>query len=496
MAGFEGLDTVSPSPAAPGETASSDADAIARLKAVFGAQKQAARTHRVPSVPERQDRLAALAGMVVAHRREIQDAMIADFGVHPRPVTDMTEVLGVAGQATYIRERLPEWAAAQARDVDPALFGTATARIQYEPKGVLGILAPWNFPFLLSLGPLADMLGAGNRVVIKPSEVAPACADLLSDMVARTFDPEQVAVVTGGLGLAKEFPTLRWDHLLYTGNAGVGREVAVAAAGNLVPVTLELGGKNPAVVAPDRVDAETVAQILGSKLVKSGQVCIAPDYCLVPRDAMPEFVALARTFMQDTVPSYAASDDCVGIVSERHTERLLRLRAEAERAGCEVVDLPPGGDAAVPGSRQLPVTLILDPGDDLGIMREELFGPLLPVKPYDSFDDAVAYVNSGEPPLGLYVFSADPELVAETLARTRSGGACVNTCAIQGVLPSLGFGGAGHSGYGRHRGVEGFREFSIARGIVERGEGDLIPAFFPPYAGLGQAVVDAAFGAA
>lgn len=472
--------------------AASDHNAIESLSALFEAQSVAFRQSGPPTVTERQEHLGALAAMVLTNRTRIQDAMVADFAVHPEELTVMTEVLAVAGQASYISQQLPVWALSQERNVDPTLLGSARAQMRYQPKGVLGVMGPWNLPFSLTLGPAADMLGAGNRVIIKPSEVAPTCAELLREMVTATFDTDRLAVVCGDLELAKAFPTLPWGHLLYTGNSTVGRQVAVAAAQNLVPLTLELGGKNPAIVHTDRVNDDTVRHILGNKLVKNGQICIAPDYCLVPRDQVNEFIGRAMVYLQDTVPSYSDSPDCVGIVNERHLQRLARLREEADTRGCQVVTYPADGGVAA-GTRQMPVSLIIDPPDDLAIMREEIFGPILPIKPYDSVDEAIAYVNSGSPPLGLYVFADDASVVDRILDRTTSGGACVNACTIQGAIPSLGFGGAAHSGYGRHRGIEGFREFSHQRAVVTRGESDLIHAFFPPYSGLARSVVDAAF---
>jgi coniferyl-aldehyde dehydrogenase len=473
--------------------ATSDRAAIDTLRRLFEAQQASFNRSATPSVAERQEHLAALAAMVLGNRTRMQEAMVADFAVHPEELTVMTEVLTVAGQASYISEQLPIWAGPQERHVDPALFGSARAEMRYQPKGVLGIMAPWNLPFSLSLGPAADMLGAGNRVIIKPSESAPACAELLKEIVTSSFDSEQLAVVCGGLELAKVFPTMPWGHLLYTGNAAVGSQVAVAAAQNLVPITLELGGKNPAIVHTDGVNDETVSHIIGNKLVKNGQVCIAPDYCLIPRDRVAEFINRARSYLAATVPSYPDSADCVGIVNEHHLRRLTRLRDEAVARGCEIVTFGADGGAAT-GSRQMPLSLVLDPPDDLAMMQEEIFGPLLPVKPYDSIDEAIAYVNSGQPPLGLYVFASDTAIVEQVLDRTISGGACVNTCAIQGAMPSLGFGGAGHSGNGRHRGVEGFREFSHQRAVVVRGDDDVIHAFFPPYSGLARTIVDIALG--
>lgn len=470
-------------------TAADDADggAIAELHRVFEVQRQAYLREPYPALADRKEHLGALAGMMVAHRDDIRAAMSADFAVHPELFTDLVEVLGVAGRAMYALEHLDAWAAEEPRDVEAAFYGTARAAVRQQPKGVIGNVVPWNFPFDLSLGPLVEMLAAGNRVIIKPSDYTPACAELLQRMVSSTFGEDRVAVSVGGLALAKEFPTLRWDHLLYTGSPAIGREIARAAAENLVPVTLELGGKCPAILTEDSVDAKSVRTVVGTKLIKNGQMCISVDYVLVPRPQLEAFVDLARGYVDGELPGYASSADCTGIITERHRDRLQDLLEEARAAGARIEDL--GGEPD-PSTRQLPLSLVIDPPDGLRLMSEEIFGPLLPVVPYDDLDTAIAGINAGERPLGLYVFAQDPEVAEHVLLRTSSGGACVNACASQGALPSLGFGGVGMSGYGRHHGVEGFREFSNPRGVVVRGENDLIDAFLPPYGATAQAIVD------
>jgi coniferyl-aldehyde dehydrogenase len=338
------------------------------------------------------------------------------------------------------------------------------------------------------------MLAAGNRVVIKPSEYTPACAEVLREMVRETFDRDRVDVVVGGLELAKAFTSVRWDHLLYTGSPAIGREIAKAAAEQLVPVTLELGGKCPAILTDDSVDAESVKQVLGTKALKNGQMCITVDYCLVPRERMEDFARLAAEHVRDSMPGFCASDSCTGIITTRHMQRIEALLEDARSHGCDVRELEHAGDPD-PQRRQLPMTLVLDPPDNTGVMREEIFGPILPVKPYDDIAEAIEHVNSGERPLALYVFAKDEDVANDVLRRTTSGGACVNAAAVHGALPSLPFGGIGQSGSGRHHGIEGFREFSNLRGVFVRGEGDMIEAFAPPYGVEAQAVVDAAFSA-
>src|SRR4051812_15091893 len=474
-------------------TTGEDVEAIAELEQIVERQRAAFLADPHPSLEERRALLEALAGMVMGHRTQIEEAMSADFGVHPTVATDLIEVLGVAGRAAYAAERLEQWMAAEPREVDPALFGSGRAFVQPQPKGVVGNIVPWNFPFDLSVGPLVEMLAAGNRVVIKPSEYTPACGELLRDMVRSTFDRDRVDVVVGGLDLAKAFTQVRWDHLLYTGSPAIGREIAKAAAEQLVPVTLELGGKCPAIVTEDSVDAESVKQILGTKTIKNGQMCISVDYCLVPRAHLEDFARLAAERAEEAMAGYCASPSCTGIISARHLERIEGLLDDARSRGCDVRPLEAGGGVA-PEARQLPLSLVIDPPDDLGLMQEEIFGPILPVKAYDDLDEAIAHVNAGERPLALYVFAKDAGVADDVLRRTTSGGACVNAAAAHGALPSLPFGGIGQSGSGRHHGVEGFREFSNLRGVFVRGEGDLIEAFAPPYGPQAQAVVDAAFG--
>ncbi len=475
--------------------ATDDAAAINELYEIVERQRAAFLADPLPSLEQRQGLLGALAGMLMSHRTEIQEALSSDFGVHPALAADLIEVLGPAGRAAYAAEQLASWMAPEPRAADPTLYGSGRAYVQPQPKGVIGNIVPWNFPFDLSLGPLIEMLAAGNRVVIKPSEYTPACGELLREMIHATFERDRVDVVVGGLELARAFTGVRWDHLLYTGSPAIGREIAKAAAEQLVPVTLELGGKCPAILAPDSVDAESVRQVLATKAIKNGQMCISVDYCLVPRAQLEDFAALASTYAHESMPDYCESPSCTGIVSIRHLERMQGLLDEARARGCDVRPLEEAGDFD-PAGRRLPISLVIDPPDDLALMREEIFGPILPIKAYDTLEEAIGVVNAGERPLALYVFAKDEATADEVLRRTTSGGACVNSAAVHGALPSLPFGGTGQSGTGRHHGIEGFREFSNLRSVFVRGEGDLIEAFAPPYGPTAQAIADTAFTSA
>lgn len=482
------------SPSFPVGAVSDDSAAIADLAAAFAAQKKALAANRNPSIDERRERLMALIAMMMANRDRIGEALASDFGAHPKPAADLIEVLGVIGRAQYVLAHFEEWMKPSVRETEPTLHGSAQAFVEYQPKGVIGNIVPWNFPFDLSVGPLTEMLAAGNRVIIKPSEYTPACGELLREIVAEAYDPEMVHVVTGGIELAQAFAGTSWDHLLYTGSPNVGRQVMQSAARNLTPVTLELGGKCPAILTPGSVNSANVESIVGTKIIKNGQMCISVDYALVPRAEVDAFVHEARTFMEKSAPDYARGDEVTGIISPRHLARLTDMIEEARERQARIVTLEQD-DAPDPASRRMPMSLVVDPPLDLRIMQEEIFGPILPVVPYDDLQAAVDAINAGERPLGLYVFGDDEALTRRVIDGTHSGGACINTCALQGALPSLGFGGSGMSGMGRHHGIEGFREFSNQRGVVVRGENDMIAAFYSPYAtaaGLVQAVLEQA----
>lgn len=429
---------------------------------------------------------------MAANRDRIAEALNADFGSHPKGASDLIEVLGVIGRASHVLEHLETWMAASPREMNPAFFGSATAEVRLQPKGVVGNIVPWNFPFDLSVGPMVDMLAAGNRIIVKPSEYTPACAALLREIVAEAFDPTLVYVAVGGVELARSVADLPFDHLLYTGSPGVGGQVMAAAARNLTPVTLELGGKCPALMTPGSVTPANVESIIGTKMVKNGQMCVSVDYCLVPRADLEAFAEIAKGYAATAMPGYAASADCTGIISAPHLDRLTGMLEEARAGQARIVSLEPQGKVA-PDTRHMPMFLVLDPDPDLKVMQEEIFGPILPVVPYDDLDEAIFRINAGDRPLGLYVFGDDPDTVERVIAQTSSGGAAINTCAIQSALPSMGFGGSGMSGFGRHHGFEGFREFSNSRGVVTRGTGDNIACFYAPYA-KAEAMVSAALG--
>ena len=470
-----------------------DTDAIASLQNSFAAHKQAFFKHPFPDLRERRAHLYALADALLGNRARIREALETDFGAHPAAAADLAEIGCPLARTLAAAKHVKRWMRPERRSVDFLSFGTSKAQIAWQPKGVTGIIAPWNFPIDLSFGPLCDMLAAGNRVIIKMSEYAPACAQAVFEIIDETFAADHVAVVNGGVELGRAFAALRWDHLLYTGNPEVGAVVAQAAAANLVPVTLELGGKCPAIFAADSINAAHITRLLGVKLVKNGQMCISIDHCLVPRAQLERFVQLAQPSFSGALKAYSRGADCTGIISARHYQRQQQLLDEARSAGARIVQLDQGGGAD-PATRRLPVSLVIDPDRGLRMMKEEIFGPILPVVPYDSLDDTLAAINRGERPLGLYLYTQDAALVDKVRRETFSGGYAVNVCAAQGAVADMGFGGIGRSGSGRHHGIDGFREFSNPRGMFVMGRGASFDAFIPPYGPRKYRQIEQMFG--
>lgn len=470
-----------------------DRDAIVQLRRQFDAHRRAFLRHPYPSAGERRAHLCALAAALLDNRQRLRDALRADFAVHPDATADLVDIGGPLSRALAAARHLPRWMRPERRRVDRLSFGSSRAYLSWQPKGVAGIIVPWNFPFDLSFGPLCDMLAAGNRVIRKMSEYTPACGQLAAEIVHETFAADHVTVVNGGPELGRAFAALRWDHLLFTGNVEVGRQVAQVAAANLVPVTLELGGKNPAIFAPDAVSAEHVNLALGVKLVNNGQMCVSVDHCLVPRAQLETFVELARAYFAQALRDYSRTPHRPGVISPRHFERQLQLLQEARAASTRIVQLDAEGavDAA---TRRLPVSLLIDPDPGLRLMREEIFGPLLPVIPYDSLDELIESLRRAERPLGLYLYTADAALVERFRRETFSGGFGVNASAAQAALDDLGFGGVGRSGHGRHHGYDGFREFSNPRGMFIKGRGGGFNNFLPPVGPGKQRQIDRLFG--
>jgi coniferyl-aldehyde dehydrogenase len=470
------------------EVGSMDDAAIEELQRVFALQKAAFLRDPYPSAAQRTELMGRVPDMLRKYRQKILQALDADFSGHSHDQGDLLEILGMFDRAKFNIDHVAQWMKPISKASNPITQGNSKAYIKYQPKGVIGNMVSWNFPFDIAVGPMLDQLGAGNRVIIKPSDMSPACGEVLREMCAETFDEDQVAVVNGGLGFARHFPTMAWDHLVYTGSGVVGRQVMTAAAANLVPVTLELGGKCPAIIAPDSVnDARTIATVAGIKVIKRGQMCVTVDYCLVPEQHLKAFTDQLAAYMQAHFAQDNAAPHACGIVSERHVSRLNTLVDQARASGAQVIQI---GHDLTPGARDMPFYLVVNPSDDLALMQQEIFGPILAIKTYRDTLDAIAYINQGDRPLGLYIFAKDRGFIDQVTQKTQSGGVAINTIALQAGQPSMGFGGSGASGMGRHHGEEGFREFSTARGYFERGVGGTIDWIIPPYGAGTRMLID------
>jgi coniferyl-aldehyde dehydrogenase len=457
-----------------------------RMNRLLARQKAAHLRDGAPSARMRVDRLDRCIGLLVSHRDDIAEALNADFGVRPAEATGVTDVAGSIGPLKHARSRLAKWMRPERRATTPAILALlgAKAEVRFQPKGVVGVISPWNFPVNLTFAPLAGILAAGNRAMIKPSEFTPATSELMARMFAEAFDEEEIAVVTGGPETGQGFAGLAFDHLVFTGATSVARHVMRAAAENLVPLTLELGGKSPVVLGRSADLATAADRILAGKTLNAGQICLAPDYVLAPEDKLADFVAAARRSVETMFPTVRDNPDYTAVAADRHYDRLKDYIADARAKGAEIVEINPAlEDFSQQEHRKIPPTLILNPSDDMRVMQEEIFGPILPVKAYAALSDAIGYVNAKARPLAVYYFGADEHERERVIAETTSGGVTVNDVIFHVAQEELPFGGVGPSGMGSYHGVDGFREFSHRKAVYRQIKNDIGPmkALRPPY---------------
>lgn len=423
----------------------------------------------------RRDRLDRLAGLIRSHADRFAAAISSDFGHRSRVETTLLELGVTLSSIRYTRARLGGWMAPSRRDVEPT-FWPGSAYVRREPLGVVGVLSPWNYPLQLVFSPLVDIFAAGNRALIKPSEHAPAFAALLEEVVRDVFTEEEAGVITGGPEVAQAFSRLPFDHLLFTGSTAVGRKVAQAAAEGLVPVTLELGGKSPALLCPSSDIAKAAASIAYGKFVNAGQTCIAPDYVMAPRSRVED---VARAILAETERAYPGlGEDYTSLIHDRAYDRLQEALEEAERSGAQVLRHSFASDRT---RRVFAPAIVIGAPDDCRLMREEIFGPVLPVLAYDSLHEAVSRVRSGDHPLALYVFSQDEAEIDAVLDGTQSGGVTINGTLMHIAQDALPFGGVGASGMGAYHGRAGFDRFTHARAVFRTGFFDPSKLIAPPY---------------
>ncbi len=430
-----------------------------------------------PSLAQRRDALRRVEALLKSGQMRLADAISADFGNRSKPETVLSEIMPGIAAAAHARAKLPGWMRRERRTVG-LNFKPAKNWVEYQPVGVVGVVAPWNYPVFLTVGPLIDVLAAGNRCMIKPSELTPATSALLGELIAARFPAEQVAVVQGDVSVGRAFCTLPFDHLVFTGSTNVGREVMRAAAENLVPVTLELGGKSPVILADDFPLAPAARKIAVGKLFNAGQTCTAPDYVLAPAESAERFAELVIDEAEAMFPAFDGNPDYTAIISDRHFARLGELVAEAEAQGGRVLRhrAPATGNV-----RHFPPTVVLDPPLESRLMREEIFGPVLPVVRSESLDSAIRFVNARPRPLALYLFTKEPATERAILDRTISGGVTVNGTIVHTGQEDLPFGGIGPSGMGAYHGREGFLRFSHARGVHKPGFFSGLEFMRPPH---------------
>ena len=438
--------------------------AQAPLRATLEAQRAAFLRAGAPSFEERRADLTKLADAVARNVDRLAGAISADFGNRSRHETELAEAFPVQAGIRHALRHLRGWMRPKRVSVGLELM-PAGARIQYQPVGVVGIIGPWNYPFQLTIMPLIAALAAGNRAMLKPSELTPRTADFLAEFLAKLFSPDKVATITGGPEVGAAFSRLPFDHLFYTGSTAVGRLVMQAAAENLTPVTLELGGKSPCIIGEDAALPSAVESIVFGKLLNAGQTCIAPDYMFVPKPRLDEFIGLTAQTVQKFYPTLAKNPDYTSIVNDRHYRRIAQYVADAKASGARVVEINPGKEALPPEARKLAPTLVIEPPDDLAVMHEEIFGPVLPIKTYRALDQAIDYINQRPRPLALYYFGADTRKRDEVLNKTVSGGATINATLFHVAVENLPFGGIGASGIGAYHGEFGFQTFSHRRGV-------------------------------
>jgi coniferyl-aldehyde dehydrogenase len=456
-----------------------EAHGAADMAALLARLKAAHRRAGAPSADQRIAMLDRLEEVLVLRKDALCDAVSRDFGCRSRHETLAAEIFVVLSEIKHARAHLRDWMRAETRDVGWQ-FLPASAQVLYQPLGVVGVIAPWNYPVQLALAPLVGALAAGNRVMIKPSELTPETAKAIVDLVAETFAPDQVAVVTGGPEVGEAFSRLPFDHLVFTGSTRVGKVVMRAASENLVPVTLELGGKSPTIVgsgASIRAAAET---IIAGKCFNAGQTCVAPDYVLVPRARMGELVEALTAAVAKMYPTLATNPDYTAIINDRHYARLRGYLDEAKAKGATLVEVNPAKETIDPATRKMAPVLVVDPPEELALMQEELFGPILPIKPYDSLTAAIDYVNDRPRPLALYYMGHAEDEIDRVLSETIAGGVSVNETMFHVGIDDLPFGGVGPSGMGHYHGRDGFETFSKKKPVFRQSRLSATPAFMRP----------------
>ncbi|PSF05190.1 coniferyl-aldehyde dehydrogenase [Marinobacter fuscus] len=447
---------------------------------VFDTQKQAFRNNPMPSLLERKENLNRLKRALLANKDRLVDAIDRDFTCRSKDESLIAEIMPSIQGINYTLKHLSGWMKPSKRHVS-ILFQPASNKVSYQPKGVVGVIVPWNYPLYLAVGPLVASLAAGNRTMIKMSEFTPHTSALFKEIIDSIFAEDLVSVITGEADVAADFSERPFDHLLFTGSTSVGKLVMSAAARNLTPVTLELGGKSPAIISPDVPMADAAERIAFGKAFNAGQTCVAPDYVLCPTDRIQAFVDDFRARFTEMYPGLKDNNDYTAIINERQYERLQSYLEDALAKGAELIELNTANENMKDSTRKLPLTLVLNTTPDMKVMQDEIFGPILPVVGYNSLDEAIHYINDRARPLALYFFGYDKDQQQHVVNNTHSGGMCINDSLMHVAQDDLPFGGVGDSGMGHYHGKEGFLTFSHHRAIFAKQKFNSGKLVYAPY---------------
>ncbi|RON03638.1 coniferyl aldehyde dehydrogenase [Pseudomonas brassicacearum] len=448
---------------------------LSELHALFAAQRQAYAAHPMPPAAQRQQWLKALRELLSDERQALIDAISQDFSNRSADETLLAELMPSLHGIQYASKHLKGWMKASPRKVGIA-FQPASAKVVYQPLGVVGVIVPWNYPLYLAIGPLVGALSAGNRVMLKLSESTPATGQLLKTLLAKVFPEDLVCVVLGEAEVGMAFSKLPFDHLLFTGATSIGKHVMRAAAENLTPVTLELGGKSPAIVSHDVPLKDAAERIAFGKTLNAGQTCVAPDYVLVPEDRVGSFVEAYRQAVRGFYPTLADNPDYTAIINERQLARLRSYLSDATSKGALLIPVFEQDQ-----DRRMSHSLLLNVSDEMIVMQDEIFGPVLPIVPYKNLDQAFAYINQRPRPLALYFFGYNKAEQNRVLNETHSGGVCLNDTLLHVAQDDMPFGGIGASGMGHYHGHEGFLTFSKAKGVLIKQRFNAAKLIYPPY---------------
>ncbi len=455
------------------------------MMATLQRQRDAFTAARPEPLSVRKDRLKRVIAMMKETGEDFARAISRDFGHRSHEQSLMTDIMPSVTAAKYCLKHMDAWAKTEKRkpNFPLGLFG-ARAELRYEPKGVVGVVSPWNFPVGLTIGPVAQAFAAGNRVMIKPSEFTEDTSALMKEVFARYFAEDEMAVFTGGPDVGQAFCSLPFDHLLFTGATSVGKHILRAAADNLVPVTLELGGKSPTILGRSANIERAGERIAMGKMLNAGQICLAPDYMIVPQELEDRAIGAVSNAVSAMYPTLLNNDDYTSVVNARHRDRIQGLIDDAKAKGAEAIEVNPGNeDFSASNGHKRPLTILRNVDDDMKVMQDEIFGPVLPIKTYKGIDEAIDYVNAHDRPLGLYYFGEDAGERERVLTRTISGGVTVNDVIMHVSMDDLPFGGVGPSGMGSYHGPEGFKTFSHARSVYTQPKFDLakLAGLKPPY---------------